>query len=113
MMYTPSKDLDKTLLASIPTKVFKWLNLIGVDTTKMGEFENLEWDFNNDKNNFLRLSSKAIEFEWDGNILENPPVFCNDEKALDISTNLEWFVDIEFSIYQRIEKLESLKDSGG
>lgn len=105
--YAPINQLSKQLLHSIVKKVFLWVQYLGLDTAN-GSYEGLTWHFPMDGDCYLDAdlgNGNVFHIEWDRNLVKPTKITGNHKNVLDIPNHLDWFVDIEKTIYDTMEKL--------
>jgi|SRR5579859_408577 len=103
--FYPKDDFSKQLLLSIPSKVSKWLELLNQDTT--GEYGELAWNYTPEGGTIIfanESNERFVQIWWD--YQDGVVTICgSDERFEDISSHLEFFTAVEFSIYDELESL--------
>lgn len=107
--FTPRDSLSKELLKSIPKKHYMWLANIGYPLYGNGECDGLTWSYDTDIS-WIKIHSSGIVISWTG-APDNPKwIAGSDSRFENIIDNIAFFVSVEKSIYDELEKLQILRD---
>lgn len=107
--FVPKDAVSKQLLKSIPRKFVAWLENMGHDQIDEGEFGDLVWRVDLDKS-WITILSREITVSWSGSP-ESPSWIAGSDPAFEnIVDNMDFFVSIEKSIYDELEKLQEQHD---
>jgi hypothetical protein len=103
--FVPKDSISKQLLKSIPRKFVTWMENIDHDQINKGKFGDLEWRVDTDKS-WVTVLSRDITVRWSGSH-NNPSWIAGSDPAFEnIVDNLDFFVSVEKSIYDELEKLQ-------
>lgn len=107
--FVPKDSVSKQLLKSIPRKFVAWLENIGHDVIEEEEFGDLVWRLDLDKS-WITILSREITVSWSGSP-ESPAWIAGSDPAFEnIPDNMEFFVSVEKSIYDELEKMQEQYD---
>lgn len=112
-MYSPQSDISLNLLHSIPKKIMLWLQSVGV-TSNFGKIGHIFYNFPKDKNNsyvVIDTSDGEIRIEWKMDIHSTDGTVGSHVYFLDLENHLDWFVQLEKTVYDDLEMLNQLIDS--
>jgi len=111
--FYPKDEFSKKMLASIVTKVSKWLENLQQEST--GEYGELVWNATPDGGTIIYANEskdRFIQIWWDVVVaftqeeVGTISICGSDKRFEDVANNLEFFTAVERSIYNELEALQ-------
>lgn len=106
-----AKDgVSRQLLKSVPRKFIAWLDNIGFPTYGNDSFGDIVWSLDLEKS-WVKVKSSDITISWTGSASSPNWVAGSDPRFESIIDNMDFFVSVEKSIYDELEKLQQQRES--
>jgi hypothetical protein len=105
--FKPQSELSRSLLSSIPKKIFLWLENLQQDQTR--PFTHGPFVYMNAGDHGLLShigGDEIIQIAWTGEAPNIETVCASDRRFEEIEFNLEWFTTVENRIYNEMERFE-------
>jgi hypothetical protein len=100
-MHLVTHNFSAQLLASIPKKIIFLLSHAGIDLSE----SHVSHDWLHISENGGRISILDTEIRWTGLPVEAREIIVSDERLLDLTKNLDYFVQLEMATYDKVERL--------
>lgn len=105
--FSPKTELSRSLLSSIPKKIFLCLENLQQDQSRPFTYGPFVWINAGDHGLLSHVSvDEIIQIAWTGEVSNIETVCASDERFETIEQHLEWFTSVEKRIYDELERFE-------
>ena len=111
--YSPCDAFSVQMLSSIPKKVYALLEQCDVDLLEPGTYGPLRWHFGFEGGEiyYTLPYSNFVKIWWGGDTENIREILSSDHHLIDISKELDYFVDLEKKIYSELDQLKQETDA--